>query len=325
MVRNVSSNTSEVKSVNANINDTVEFVIRVSASNYQTANNVRVTDSLPYGLTYVPGSTTVDNSNYGYSDGITSGGINLGSFYSGRMATIRFRATVGQGYNYNQYNYGYNGSTTFTNSASAYADNTPTVTDSASVFVTNNIIQPNQGTLSIQKTGRNITRGDNSPQTSLTARAGDGIEFTITVTAPYNTSLNNVLISDALPAGMNYTVGSTTLNDNRINDGVVSGGVNIGTLSSGQRATIIFYATVSTGVSSGQVLVNTASARADNVSSVISQPVYITIGNYSVIDRAIKVKTGPTEDAFAIAGLGGLMTSALYAGRRKLLGLIRLA
>ena len=315
MVRNITLNTSEVKSVNANINDTVEFVIRVSTSNYQSATNVRVIDSLPYGLTYISGSTTVDNS---YSnDGITSNGVNLGSFYSGRLVTIRFRATV-YGYNYVQPNYG---STTFTNSASVYADNASTVTDSASVIVTT--VQP-QGTLTVQKTARNISRGDTVQQTSFSARAGEGIEFTITIIAPYNTSLNNIIVSDLLPAGMKYTVNSTTLNNIVTIDGIVAGGLNIGSLSTGQQAVIKFYATINTGVVVNQQLVNTATARADNVALVISNPVYITIGNNVVLAGALKVKTGPTEVAFAIAGFGGLFSSALYAGRRKLLGLIRL-
>ncbi|MEK9158213.1 MAG: hypothetical protein AAB638_03490, partial [Patescibacteria group bacterium] len=95
-VRNISANGYETESVNANASDTVEFIIRVSNSNSQVANNVRVSDALPYGLNYVAGSTTVDNSYFG--DGITSGGINLGSFYSSRIATIRFRATLTQAY-----------------------------------------------------------------------------------------------------------------------------------------------------------------------------------------------------------------------------------
>ncbi len=327
MVRDISTNTSEVKSVNANANDTVEFVIRVSAPNSQSATNVRVTDSLPYGLTYVVGSTTVNNSYL--NDGITSGGINIGSLYAGQLSTIRFRATVSQTYNqygYNGYNnYNYNNAVTLTNSASVTADNASTVTDSASVMVGTYIApQLNQQTLTIQKTARDISRGDTTPQTSLTARASDGIEFTIIVTAPYNTSLNNVVISDALPAGMNYTAGSTTLNNNRTNDGIVTGGLNIGTLSSGQQATIVFYATVNPGVGSGQVLVNTASARADNISSATSNPVSITIGNGTVIAGALHVRTGPTGDAFALAGFGGLMSSALYAAKRKGFSLIKL-
>ena len=317
MVRNLASNTNEVKSVNANVNDTVEFVIRVSVSNNQTATNVRVTDSLPYGLTYISGSTTVDNSYW--NDGITSGGIILGSFNPGRLATIRFRATVGQGYNYNQYNYG---STTFTNSASVFAVDASPATDSASVIVT--AIQP-QGTLTIQKTARNISTGGNVQQTSLSARAGDGIEFTITVMAPYNTNLNNVIVSDLLPAGMKYTVNSTTLNNVVTTDGIVTGGLNIGSLSAGQQAVIKFYATINAGVVVNQQLVNTATARADNVPLVTSNPVYITIGNSVVLAGALKVRTGPAGDAFALASFGGLMSSALYAGRRKLLGLVRLA
>ncbi len=324
MVRNISSNSAESKTVNANPNDTLEFIIRVTAQNNQTANNVRVSDSLPYGLVYVPGSTTIDN-NY-LSDGLTSGGLNLGSFYSGRLATIRFRATVNQGYyNYSASNpygtYGnpINGSTTLTNTASVAADNATTVSDSATVYVNGTVVTPSPSNLIVQKTGRNISRGDTSPQTSLTARPGDGIEFTITVSAPTNTNLSNVVVSDLLPAGMNYTAQSTTVNNNVVNDGIVSGGLNVGTIYAGQSTKIVFYATVNPGVGVNQILTNTATARADNVASVNSNPVQITIGN-NVLQAALHVRTGPAGMAFAISGFGAIMTSALYAGRRKVLG-----
>ncbi len=326
-VRNLTANTSEVESVNANQNETVEFVIRIMAPSNQIANNVRVTDSLPYGLTYVPGSTTIDN---GYSnDGITSGGLNLGSFSAGRQMTLRFRATVNQAYaNYSQYNpYGTYGnasfaSTTITNSASVVADNAPSVSDTATVLVlgSNAVVTPN--TLNVHKTGRNITRGDTVGQTSLTARPGDGIEFTISVTAPTNTNLNNVIVTDSLPAGMTYTVRSTTVNNATIaNDGIVSGGLNIGTIAAGQTAKIVFYATVNANVSANQIIINTASARADNVGLVNSNPVQITIGN-NVLQAALRVRTGPAGTAFAVSGFGALMATGLYYGRRKFLGSI---
>lgn len=315
-VRNISSNGYETKSVNANASDTVEFVIRVSNSNYQTATNVRVSDSLPYGLNYISGSTTVDNLYFG--DGLTSGGINLGSFYSGRTATIRFRATLTQAYGaYNNYPYNnYNNVTTLTNTASVVADNASTVSDTASVLVAVSTIQ-NPSSLSIQKFGKNITRGDTANQTSLTARTGDTIEFDLIVTAPTNTTLYNVIVADALPAGLNYSTNSTAVNNIINGEGIVYGGINIGTLYSGQSATVKFFATVNSGVSINQIITNTASARADNVSLTYSQPVRITIGGATVINGALHVRTGPTSNAFIIAGLGALLITTAYYRRRK--------
>src|SRR6185369_883371 len=154
---------------------------------------------------------------------------------------------------------------------------------------------------------------------SLIARSGDGIEFTITVTAPTNANLSNVVVSDLLPSGLHYTAGSTTVNNVATGDGFTTGGLNIGTIYAGQSSKIVFYATVNTGLAVNQILINTATARADNVSPVNSNPVQITIVN-NILPPALHVPTGPRGMAFAISGFGALMTSALYAGRRKILG-----
>lgn len=180
-------------------------------------------------------------------------------------------------------------------------------------------------TLSIQKYGRNISQGGNTNQTSLTARPGDTLEFDVVVMAPANTNLNNVIISDNLPSGLNYVSNTTSLNGIITNDGITYNGLNIGTLYAGQQATIKFNATVSASAYSGQVFTNTSSARADNVSSMTSNPVTVRVAN-SVIAGALQVRTGPTSDVFSLAGLGGLLSSAFYMVRRKGLGtLIRLS
>jgi uncharacterized repeat protein (TIGR01451 family) len=84
-----------VNNVEAQAGDTVEFEIRVQYGSYGYYGNpqILVRDSLPYGLSYVAGSTRV-NGNY-VADGITQSvnGIYLYGAY-GQEQVIRFLATV---------------------------------------------------------------------------------------------------------------------------------------------------------------------------------------------------------------------------------------
>lgn len=89
-----------VNNVEAQAQDMVEFEIRVQANNnynYNYYNNnysILLRDSLPYGLSYITGSTRVNGNQV--SDGITQNGINLNG-NSGQEQVVRFLATVNQG------------------------------------------------------------------------------------------------------------------------------------------------------------------------------------------------------------------------------------
>ena len=99
--------TAYVPNVKAQAQDMVEFEIRVQTNGYNNYNNnnynnnyynnqVLVRDTLPYGLTYVSGSTRVNGSQV--ADGITQGsGIYLNNNYGNQEQVIRFLATVNQG------------------------------------------------------------------------------------------------------------------------------------------------------------------------------------------------------------------------------------
>lgn len=92
-----------VQNVEAQAQDMVEFEIRVQMNGYNSGNNnnyynnqVLVRDTLPYGLTYVQGSTRVNGGQV--ADGITQGsGIYLNNNYGNQEQIIRFLATVNQG------------------------------------------------------------------------------------------------------------------------------------------------------------------------------------------------------------------------------------
>jgi uncharacterized repeat protein (TIGR01451 family) len=92
LVRNVTLGIPERDIVAATPTNTVEFVLRVSSTGTGTARDVVVRDTLPDRLTYVAGSTTIDEVRA--PDGIVGAGISLGDMSSDTEKVIRFRATV---------------------------------------------------------------------------------------------------------------------------------------------------------------------------------------------------------------------------------------
>jgi uncharacterized repeat protein (TIGR01451 family) len=128
LVRNVTHSTGEAESVNASPADTVEFSLRVASIGAGDIIGAVVRDSLPAGLTYQPGTTTIDN--VPTADGIMSSGVNLGNLASGRTVIVRFRATVASTAFFNI------GTTVLTNVGSVYASNAGQLTDIAQVLVT---------------------------------------------------------------------------------------------------------------------------------------------------------------------------------------------
>ena len=77
----------------------VDFVINYKNTSQATAKDVVIKDTLPAGLTYIPGSAVLANGNYPtgktVSDNvITSTGINIGTYAPNLSAWLRFSATV---------------------------------------------------------------------------------------------------------------------------------------------------------------------------------------------------------------------------------------
>lgn len=315
-VRNVSAGSGEMESVSASPNDTVEFILRVSTGSSGTVNNVRVSDSLPYNMQYMSGTTTVDGVSY--SDGIVSAGIYLGTFQPWRSATVRFQARL-----YGDSSFS-SGSTTLTNIGYVSSDATSPVNDSASVIVNKGQNYIYGQNLSIQKLGRNITRGQADERTSVSASANDTLEFIIRVRSLSNAYVYNINVSDVLPGGLQYLSRTTSVNGSLVSDGITSGGINIGSLSPNQEAVVRFSAQVLSWAvpsNSSTTLVNTVQVRADSIPTLTADlPIVLGL----VLGAATKVPTG-TDGAVIVALLiSGLVTygyvryteTPLFARRR---------
>ncbi|MFZ2494775.1 MAG: isopeptide-forming domain-containing fimbrial protein [Candidatus Saccharimonadales bacterium] len=87
-----------VESYDAQPGEVVDYLIRYQNTGNTTQENVTVKDTLPAGMTYVSNSTVVANGNHPtgqtVADGITTTGINIGTYAPNASAWVRFSAKV---------------------------------------------------------------------------------------------------------------------------------------------------------------------------------------------------------------------------------------
>jgi uncharacterized repeat protein (TIGR01451 family) len=87
------------KSVNINAGDTLQYRITYKNAGEVNEYDVVVKDTLPAGISYVPGSSVLTNTNFPngktVSDNVVaSSGINIGSYKPGSIAYLQFNAKV---------------------------------------------------------------------------------------------------------------------------------------------------------------------------------------------------------------------------------------
>lgn len=114
-------------SVNANPRQTLAAQLTIINNGTAIANNVIVRDVLPDRLLYKNGTTKVDGSNV--SDGIATGGINIGNLNSGQTKTVYFEIDVEREVKFTR------GTTNLINSGFVKADSIDEVQDSSTVIV----------------------------------------------------------------------------------------------------------------------------------------------------------------------------------------------
>jgi len=232
-------------STNARQGDVVEYRVTVTNNGSGTANNVVLSDPGANGLSACCGSSIPISTN-------------LGNFGPGQSQTIFYEANVVAS------------GGTITNTATASSTNAGSVSATANVFVFTNVCTvnctppPQTGSLFINKQVRNISF-QNILEKNVNAFQGDHIEFQITVQNNSSSTLNNVILTDSMPFGFNYTFGSTRLDGNTTTD-ITNNQLFLGQMFPGQQHTIIFDGTATAPV--GTTVTNTAFARADNAGQV---------------------------------------------------------
>lgn len=117
--------------------------------------------------------------------------------------------------------------------------------------------------LDIEKTVRNVSQGENQFVKETLAEIGDEVEFAVTVKNTGNVALSNAILSDTMPAGLNYVSGSfgktVAGNGSALTDAnaasMFAGNYNIGTIAIGDAnaQTFKFKTTAGSALNPGRV------------------------------------------------------------------------
>ncbi|MBX4187918.1 MAG: DUF11 domain-containing protein [Candidatus Doudnabacteria bacterium] len=185
-VRNVSVNSSSsfTDSVDARRGETVEFRIVVTNTGSRTANNVTLEDILPTNptFTYESGSLRIDGRSS--NEDIFGDEGDLGDIDRGDSVTVIFRSVVPS----------FSSNTTVTNKATADASNTGSVSDTANVRLIT--VFGGNVNLVLSKKAYNVTQ--NRDATTVTARRGDVITYTLVVENTGSSTAQNYVFQDNL-------------------------------------------------------------------------------------------------------------------------------
>lgn len=114
------------------------------------------------------------------------------------------------------------------------------------------VSQPQEKNIDLAKTVRNKTNGEKSWVETANAKSGDTVQFQIHAKNTGSAGIQNLVIRDILPKGLNYVVGSTKLYNTsnpkglKVSDNVIqNSGINIGSYQPNGDAYVRFDATVS--------------------------------------------------------------------------------
>lgn len=115
------------------------------------------------------------------------------------------------------------------------------------------VSQPQEkNNIDLAKTVRNKTNGEKSWVETANAKSGDTVQFQIHAKNTGSTGIQNLVIRDILPKGLNYVAGSTKLYNTsnpkglKVSDNVIqNSGINIGSYQPNGDAYVRFDATVS--------------------------------------------------------------------------------
>ncbi len=319
--------------IKAKAGDKVEYRIQFKNTGNTDLNNVVIRDVLPENMTYVKNSTKVEDKSV--ADGVISDkGINIGTVKAGKTVNIYFFVTV--------------------NGALADVCEDVNLVNTAKAKYNNDDKTEKSDTAVVKIDGKDCSDKDRPGFTinkmvqldggkdwaeNVTAKAGDKLRYRIQFKNIGNTTLNNVVIRDILPAGVSYVKGSTVLynaentNGKTLDDGIVSAqGINIGSYAKGTTATIYFYATVDGAYADkcdDSVLTNVAKGKYNNDDKTEkSDTADVTVNGKECKDTPPTTppttpelpKTGAETVISSVVGAAGIATAATYyiISRKKL-------
>lgn len=261
---------------------TVTFTLTALNAGTGNATNVLISDVLSglSHLTYVPGSTRLNNQPV--ADGVTGGtlSVNAGTLVPGGTAVVTFDMVVA--------NTGVPaGITVVNNTASASYDGCA----SAPCGANSNTVPVSIST----NPNLSLSKSASAPSDALAGfQPGEVVTYQVTVTNAGSGDANNVVVSDPLPAYLSYVSGGQF---DAVNNRVV---LTVPALAAGASQTLSFTARVQSALPSGQTtLLNQATVSASNASSRTASATSLA----SAAPKLTLSKTGPASLPYPAARL----------------------
>ncbi len=192
------------------------------------------------------------------------------------------------------------------------------------VFVNIGKIIPGQPTLRIEKSVRNVTINEAGFSKENQAKPGDVLEYQIFF-ANSGEKADNITISDVLPANVSFVNGSASLIRNGVSTALgnkaIFDGIKIGSLGKNEDGIIKFKVKISSGIATGEILVNTATLRFDNqtLNDIAKTKIVVTP---IAVTPALPM-TGPSTPLLSLLFTLTGMLSIYYVKSRKMLSLLK--
>ncbi|PNQ84997.1 DUF7507 domain-containing protein [Paenibacillus polymyxa] len=242
--------------------DTITYTITATNSGIAIVTDVRVTDTIPTGSSFVPGSVIVNGTTLPSASPVT--GIPIGSIAAGASATVTFSVSVNS------------------------LPDPPQLSDQATVSFTSGTLNftslSNTVVVPVYQPIINLVKTANMSQ----ATVGDTVVYTLTAQNTGNLAAT-ATFTDAIPSGSSFIPNSVTVNGLPVAGANPQTGVVVGNIAAGASVALTFQVVIN-AVPTGLGLLNQGSAtftfqppdgRTLN-GSVQSNPVFIPVSNPDV-------------------------------------------
>lgn len=270
---------------NATVGNTVTYRLDITNSGNIGATTT-VTDNIPSGSTFVPGSVTVNGTTVGGANPVS--GFSVGTIAVGATTVVTFQVLVNSLPSPPQLVDQANASYTFVPPDGSGR----TISGSAA----SNIL-----TLPVQLPNVSVVKSTSL----LNATVGDTITYSSVVTNNGVAAVTNVVLTDPIPTGTTFVAGSVTVNGASRSSASPTSGITIGALPPGASATVAFQVTVTAVPSPPQLLNRASVSYSSGTFTGISLSNTTTTAVYQPVINVVKSANRST------ATLGSIITYSL--------------
>ena len=142
--------------------------------------------------------------------------------------------------------------------------------------------------LTLQKTVKNVSKGQTGFVESVSASKSEKVQFKIETINNGGSVAENVVLSDMLPADLSVVSGSAKLDKAGVISSIsdtelFASGVNIGNLAVGAKATVTFEVTAPASIAVAKTVINTAKVTSGNINLSDTAQVCLEAGVVNIV------------------------------------------